>query len=595
MKYSYQWLQLHIEQPLPPAIELEQAIIFHAFEVEEMIAVGDDTVMEIKVLPDRAGDCLSHFGMAREIAGLLGLTLKTTVFPLPQTETHFPVAVESPLCDRYMAIAINNVTVKPAPDWLRAKLEAIGQKSINNIVDATNFTLFDTGQPTHVFDADKVGGITVRLAHEGETVTTLSQESKVLKDTDLVIADNDTVLAIAGVKGGNCAEVSTETKNIILEIAHFDAIAVRKTSRRLGLITDASKRFENNLSVTAVAAAAAQLSALIIELAGGEVVALGEHYKGDAQPHTIIFSIHEIARVLGDEITGKKIAAVFDRYQYHYTFEDGLFTLNVPEFRVDLKGVHDVAEEIGRVIGYDTIAALPLPFVPEVHENSVDQSVTAIKEYLIKEGYCEVMTYSFRKKGDVSVAYGAQDKSALRSSLLEGLKESYEINRLNAPLLGRTEMKVFEVGTVFFAESEEVHVATVDKTGAREWRLADFVEEFSPMTHDVRLISEQASGAVAPFVAWSTYPFIVRDVSVWLPEGNNQAKEMLDGLIADFALAHAIAPGVLFDTFSKEGRTSYAYRFIFQSFTKTLTDNEVAPLITTLTEDIKKISGAEMR
>lgn len=594
MKYSYNWIQTHIVEPLPSVKELEQKIIFHAFEVEEIETVGTDTVMEIKVLPDRAGDCLSHFGMAREIAGLLGLTLKHQNTELPLIENSYPVTIQSDVCTRYMAVHIEGVTVGPTPAWLIERLESVGQKSINNIVDATNFILFDTGQPTHAFDAEKItGGLTVRLAHIDEAITTLSNEAKTLASNDMVIADDTGVLAIAGVKGGNRAEVTSETKNIVLEIANFDAASVRKTSRKLGLITDASKRFENNLSAVGIPDATAQLVALITEIAGGTVVAMTDHYKNPEAVRTIDFALHDITRILGNTITEKNTTDVFDRYQYLYTNDGGTFTLTVPHYRRDIVGAHDIAEEVGRVIGYDSIPPLPLPFTPEVHENLVDQSVTAVKKYLIDKGFSEAMTYSFRKKGDVSVSYGSKDKSALRTTLAEALKESFELNRLNAPLLGVAEVCLFEIGTVFFADNEEIHVATIDKGGVHESRIADFVEVNNINAHDLHLDSSDSISK--PFQAWSVYPFIVRDIAVWLPEGDRDAKSALDKHIDEFSAAHAAVPPVMFDTFSKEGRVSYAYRFVFQSSTKTLTDSEVAPLLATLTAAIQTIPGAEIR
>lgn len=594
MKYSYNWLQTHIEEKLPPMKELEQKIIFHAFEVEDVEVVGADTVMEIKVLPDRAGDCLSHFGMTREIAGLLGLMLKQETTPLPVVEKPYSVTVQSDLCVRYIAVHVEGVTVGPSPSWLKERLESVGQKSINNIVDATNFILFDTGQPTHAFDADKItGGITVRLAHIEEIITTLSNEVKNLATNDLVIADEAGALAIAGVKGGNRAEVTTETKNIVLEIANFDATAVRKTSRKLGLITDASKRFENNLSPVGASDATAKLVALITEIAGGSVVAMTDYYPTPEIVRTITIPVNDVARILGNSVSEKNITEVFDRYHYSYTLDEGIFSLTVPHYRRDIVGVHDIAEEVGRGIGYDRIAPLPLPFAPVIHENLVDQTITAVKKHLTDKGFSEVLNYTFRKKGDVSVSYGARDKSALRTNLADGLKESFELNRLNAPLLGVGEVKLFEIGTVFFSENEEVHVATIDKSGVHESRIPDFVEVNKINANELHLDISNVSTTL--FKSWSPYPFIVRDIAVWLPEGDVSAKESLEKLVDEFSSLHTAVPTVMFDTFSKEGRVSYAYRFVFQSSEKTLTDAEVAPLIAPLNEKISRVPGAQLR
>lgn len=309
MKVSYNWLQQHIAEKLPEAHALADVITFHAFEVEEVSEINDDVVFDINVLPDRAGDCLSHVGVAREIAGLLGLTLKKETYTYPTETLALPIELQSDLTRRYIAIQINDVTVGSSPKWLKDKLETLGQRSINNIVDATNFVMLDSGQPVHAFDRAKIdGGIVVRLAKPGEQITTLSGEEKVLSEKNLVIADYLGPLALAGVKGGKVAEVTEVTKNIVLEIANFDAVSVRKTSRSLNIITDASKRFENNISPELARDAAAQIVGLIIDIAGGVVEGITDVYPAPVVERKLAFTVKDINRLLGpvsaDEIAG---------------------------------------------------------------------------------------------------------------------------------------------------------------------------------------------------------------------------------------------------------------------------------------------------
>jgi len=597
MKYSYNWLQKHIAEPLPSVQELEQKIIFHAFEVEEIETTQGDTVMEIKVLPDRAGDAFSHYGMAREISGLLGVALRpqeTIERLFPEVTGELPLVIKTMLCNRYLAIKIEGVTVGESPEWLKNSLSSIGQKSINTVVDATNYVLNDLGQPTHAFDADKVvGPITVRMAEEGEMMVTLSDEEKILSATDVVIADDEGILAIAGVKGGKRAEVTSHTKNIILEIANFDAVSVRKTSRRLGLITDASKRFENTISPVLVPFAAVELARMVQNLATGHVIASHDQYQNKAVAREIIFTRADIARILGDTITEESIESVLTRYHYSYVKKDGAYYFSVPYYRADITGAHDMAEEIGRVVGYDTIATKTLPFVPVQEKNETDVKIQSIKKYLVHKGYCEVMNYSFRKKGDLYVSHAPKDKSALRTNLTDGIKESFEMNRLNAPLLGIREVKLFEVGTVFTNESESIHVALASKQGVDEYTLDEIINTYSVDTNDSSLLF--AGEVFEAFRPWSSYPFIVRDVAVWLSEGDSAAQKSLHDVCVNFAREHTIMPTKLFDSFTKEGRTSYAYRFIFQSNDRTLTDDEVVRTLAPLLENIKTISGAELR
>jgi phenylalanyl-tRNA synthetase beta chain len=603
MKYSYNWLQSHIEDPLPSAEVLKETIIFHAFEVEEMEVTLTDTIFDIKVLPDRAGDCLSHYGMAREIAGLLDLNFNDITYTLPTATLGVPVTIEVPECKRYSAIRIDGVHVGPSPAWLVKKLEDVGQRSINNVVDATNFILLDLGQPTHAFDADKIkDGIVVRYAKEGETITTLSSEEKTLKENMVVIATNgessgeSIPLAIAGVKGGIAAEVTKDTTSIILEIANFDATSVRKTSRSLGLVTDASKRFENNLAPYMVEPARAKLVGLIAILAGGEVSAVTDEYPNPQLERTISFTLEDIQRVLGTTITDIAMTKVLDQYGYSYETSEEFYTLAVPRWRHDITGAHDMAEEFGRVIGYDTIEAKPIPFAPAIVLNEQYEKIRAIKFYLMKKGYSEVLTYAFRKKGEVTISHGPKDKSALRSNLSDAMKESYDMNRLNAALLGLKEVKEFEIGTVFSTDAEQINVAVADKSGIKESSLEAFYEE-----HKEELIEIDLSTVAAKIVAivgsntfkpWSIYPFITRDIAVWVDDGQQHA---LEKIVNDFASDHCARPATLFDMFTKEGKTSVAYRLVFQSKEKTLTDEDVEKEFQLLVVEITAHAGIKIR
>ena len=594
MKYSYTWLQSHIEETLPAPEKLREVIHNHAFEVESVEKVGDDTIFDIAVLPDRAGDCLSHAGMAREIAGLLNFNLRTTERTLPDMPLLLPVEVKSDLVRRYMAIRMDGVKVLESPEWLRTALEAVGQRSINNIVDATNFILLDKGQPTHAFDASKVdGGIVVRDAHEGEKIITLSGEEKILKPGNLVIADYVGALGIAGVKGGKSAEVHADTTSVILEIANFDPGSVRKTARALGLPTDAAKRFENNLTPEIVYQSAAQLVTLIKDIAGGEVTGVSDTYPIPAPTRTISFAVEDVARILGSWVTQKMIEGVFDKYKYTYTFADHMYTLTIPYWRADITGAHDIAEEVGRVIGYDSVAPLALPTIHTVDHSPIYQSIRAARAWLVHDGYREVMTYTFRPKGEVEVARGTKGKSMLRTNLSDGLKESYDLNRLNAPLLGIDEVKLFEIGTVFSKDKEDIHLCVADKNGIKEMTVDEYLEAQKVV---VESTSFEIQKTTTPFRAWSVYPFSTRDIAVWISD--EAGKETLGAIVGDFAKKYCVRAPVLFDEFTKPASTdasqgggqkiSQAYRFVFQSYEKTLTEGEVERWMIILHKEIEE-------
>ncbi len=593
MKISYNWLQNHIEQKLPSPEELKEKIIFHAFEVESEERVGDDTIFDVKVLPDRAHDCLSHKGIAKELAGLLGLTLKTFDLPsLPTTPLSTKVEIQSDLVRRYMAIEMSEIKVGPSPAWLKDALESIGARSINNIVDATNLVLFDDGQPVHAYDADKIdGGIVVRLAHENEQITTLSKEEKKVATEDLLIADYLGPLAIAGVKGGVSAEITTDTKRIIIEVANFEPTAIRKTSRKLGLVTDASKRFENELTPDIAYAAAQHVVSIIEKVAGGKVVGVSDFYPKPVEARKLSFSLANITRLLGETITEKDIDLWIARYNIESTKEGNVYTITIPKNRLDIVGAHDIAEEIGRVIGYDKIPPRALSTFTSSASTEYD-TISAVKFWLAQNGFREVMNYSFTKKGELYIAYGAKDKSALRSNLSDGLKESYEKNRLNAPLLGLDAIRIFEVGTVFTKDSEEVHIATCDKGIFEELTLESFIEKYKIDTalaaayHSLQTVNKS-------FKVWSLYPFITRDIAVWCT--SVEAQSRLEEIVSEFSKNYCVREPVLFDRFEKEGQTSVAYRFVFQSNEKTLTEKEVEEWWSVLLSEIKKEGSFEIR
>lgn len=600
MKYSYNWLQQHIEEKLPTPDALKDKIIFGAFEVESAEAVGDlsaqagDTVYDIKVLPDRAGDCLSHYGMAREIAGLLGLTLKKESRTLPTMKLLLPVEVKSDLCRRYIAVRIDGVKVGSSPEWLRTQLESVGQKSINNVVDATNFILLDQGQPTHAYDAARVdGGIIIRDAKEGEKIITLSDEEKVLDPTSLVITDYLGALGIAGVKGGKSAEISDSTTSIILEIANFDPVSVRTTARKLGLPTDAAKRFENDLAPEVAPIAASKLIALIKEIAGGEVTGIIDIYPKPGEQRTISFSTGAIERILGTT-SAEAIKKVFDAYQYSYTANGNTFTLDVPYWRRDITGAHDIAEEVGRVSGYEHIESKSLTPTP-IEYNPVYQSIRAARAWLVHDGYREVMTYTFCKKGEIEVARGPVGKSALRINLSDGLKNAYDRNVRNAPLLGTADVKLFEIGTVFSKDAEDLHIAIADGHGITEYTLADYIAQKKIVVETTTL--EIVSDA-HPFIQWSSYPFITRDIAVWV----SGEEEKLQTIVGQFAREYCVVPAIMFDRFEKsassaggDSKTSVAYRFVFQAFDKTLTDAEVESQFQLLRNEIQKHENFQIR
>lgn len=322
MIVSYNWLQEYFDEKLPPALELGDILNTRAFEVEGIEEKNGDFIIDMDVLPNRAHDCLSHFGIAREIGVLTGLSVRAINPEVSLGEaSNISVTIEDEkLCRRYMALEISGVSVADSPPEIKNKLEVLGERSISNIVDITNLVMLETGQPLHAFDRDKLDGdIVVRLARKGEKITTLDNKEVELDETMLVIADQKDPLAIAGVKGGKKAEVDKNTKSIVLESANFLPVSVRKTRTKIGIQTESSKRFENEITPELAEKGILRAAEMVAKIAGGKVGALVDTYPRPRKfkPMTGV-SVDEISSLLGIEISEKDIEKVLEDLGFEY-------------------------------------------------------------------------------------------------------------------------------------------------------------------------------------------------------------------------------------------------------------------------------------
>ena len=621
MKFSYNWLGSLLEKPLPQVQELGDLITFHSAEIEELIEVSGDTVLDVKVLPDKSAWLMSHRGMAKEIAVITNNTLKSDPFLNPVSlspNDRIKVELKTPTCDFYSAALITGVKVGPSPDWLKERLVALGQRSINNIVDATNYVMFELGQPLHAFDADKLSNdsghhIVVRAAEAGEKITTLTGEEYELSTNDALIVDggNNVPVGIAGVKGGAVAAVDAGTTNILLESAHFDRFAVRKTAKTLKLQTDASKRYENGICRAVAPIALTRVVELILEVAGGTTEVVTAAGDGSAYREPVTVTLGEINSLLGVSLTMSDVEDILNRFAYTYTTSGDSVTVTPPFERDDLVIPEDVVEEIGRIYGLGHIVSIP-PTVGAVSEINVRHYYSEkIREALMALGFSEVYTSSFRNKDVVKLENAlATDKGYLRSSLVENLREARTANIPHRDLLGLQAVKIFEIGTVFAESDEEFRVGIAVQTGTSykakvddpllEEALAalaatlgvaptliskeEGIAEFSLDTLLPQLPAVTAYEAAAPlpkitYRPFSLCPAVSRDIAMWVPEA--VTAEVVEEILAANAgplcvrLSHV-------DTFSKDGKTSLAFRLVFQSDSKTLTDDEVQGYMDTL-------------
>jgi phenylalanyl-tRNA synthetase beta subunit len=321
MKFSLKWLQEYNKEKLPDSKKLEEVVTFNAFEVEEIIQVGNDSIFDIKVLPNRAHDALGHRGMARDIAALAG---NTFVDPNEYYNGTEDTAVLTPVistedvkaCTRFMSVRIDGIQVTESPEWLKERLNAIGQKSINSIVDITNYVQFSLNKPMHAYDAALIVGnsLHARFAHAGEKLTTLDDKELKLDMDTLVIADNEKPLGLAGIKGGKFSGISSSTASIILESANFNPTLIRKTSQKYGIRTDASKRFENEISDELVEDGLRMTIALVQKLnQGAKVGEIVDVWNRKPWNYVVSVSTAEVNSHIGTSYSDSEIGEVFDR------------------------------------------------------------------------------------------------------------------------------------------------------------------------------------------------------------------------------------------------------------------------------------------
>jgi len=573
MKVSLKWLQKYFDTPLPDTAALAEALTFHTFEIEE---IAGDT-LDVKVLPNRAADCLCHRGIAKELSAILNLPL--TADPLRQSpqnmdlrNPYFKVEIEDPKkCLRYMGAVVKGVKVGPSPEWLKEALESVGQRSINNVVDATNYVMLDIGQPLHAFDARRLrlgtGGwkIGVRSARADEKMTVLSGEEFELNQNISLITDAnaDTLIGIAGVKGGKATEITAATTDLIIESANFNGTSIRRTAQALKLSTDASQRFQNRPSPELCAYGMRDVLALIQEIASGEVAGVVDEYPTrPEQNRTVSVQLAKINDILGASFSKEEVMSVFTRLGLETNIEGDTFAVTPPFERTDLTIPEDLVEEAGRIIGYDKLPATGLPPVPETPDQARYRGIEKIKDQLVELGFTEISTQSFAERGDVLLA-NPLDKArpALRKSLHENMREALTRANYAAPLVlaPNQKPKLFEIGTVFPKSGEELAIEISEPVPDLPKKIQDDANYEPPQYH---------LGAYKPF---SVYPFIVRDIALWMPSGTD------DGLTKSLIRENARELLVRldqFDRFEKEGRVSLAFRLVFQSIDRTLTDEE---------------------
>ncbi|MBI4827027.1 MAG: phenylalanine--tRNA ligase subunit beta [Nitrospirae bacterium] len=471
MKASYNWLKEFVDFNISPE-ELAHAITMAGLEVEEIENVEGDTVFDIGITPNRQ-DCLSIRGIAREISTILGLPLKDISVKIEYEDGEGPeVSIEEPeLCHRYSSRIITGIKPAPSPDWVVKRLEACGIRPSSNIVDVTNYVLLEIGQPMHAFDLDKLSGskIVVKRADDAHKFTTLDDEERLLHNEILLICDADKSVAVAGVMGGKNTEVSDSTSSILLESAYFKPSSIRRTSKRLGLLTESSYRFERGIDKEAVTLALDRAAQLISELAGGKVTKTTDIYPTQFKPENISLTFEKINSLIGIDIEEAFVEKTLKSLGFDPKISGNMITVTPPSFRADVSMDVDIIEEIARLYGYDNIpSTLPVIQMSVAPEHRTREIVTSLKTSFVRSGFYEVINYSFISPDTIEkIKLSSNDKrrelvyiknplrkeeSAMRTTLVPALLNNVSTN-LNR---GEKMIRFFEISKIFLSSQDKL-------------------------------------------------------------------------------------------------------------------------------------------
>jgi phenylalanyl-tRNA synthetase beta chain len=487
----------------------------------------DDYVFEIGLTPNRA-DAASHFGVARDLRALIHKEIRKPIideFNVDNQDLYIPVFVENTeACPRYSALTISGIEVKPSPEWLQNRLRTIGIAPINNIVDVTNYVLFELGQPLHAFDANNIKGkkVVVKTLNEGTSFTTLDEKERKLSSSDLMICDAEGGMCIAGVFGGVESGIVENTKNVFLESAYFSPDHIRKTSMHHGLKTDAAFRFERGTDPEITVFALKRAALLIKKLAGGQISSeVIDVYPEPVQPLNISMKFANIDRLIGKSIGKEKIFEILNSLDILVEQQDEQgFIAVVPPYRVDVTREADVIEEILRIYGYDNVELKPYlsaGYLADFPAFDKEKGINTINELLASIGFYEIITNSLTKpsyheniKGvspeeDVRILNKlSEDLGVMRQSLVFGGLEviAHNINRKQKNL------KIFELGRTYHKKAagyEEKEILALWGTGNAEeenWQSESRKLEFHDFFAGVHKIINKFKGdsySSAPF------------------------------------------------------------------------------------------------
>lgn len=571
----------------------------------------NETIFDVEVTANR-GDCLSHLGIARELSALLNEKLMLENYDAIGTKTDIEISILSENCKSYFIAELTNIVIVQSPDWIIKRLKNAGIKAINNVVDITNFIMLDSGQPLHAFDADKLASkkIVVRQASTNETLVCLDKQERILSEDNLVIADSKKPIAIAGVIGGSNSEIDDKTNHIIIEAALFDERSIRKTSKDFNLSTEASYRFERGIDSSNILLALKKAVKMIMEIQGSKLIGMNS-YEKNQQKIIIDLPIDKINSLAGVEFDKKEISSIL--CNLGFLIENDKVT--VPSHRHDVGLWQDLAEEIARIKGYNTIKRQPI-LVDKRPTRSSYYVKEAIKDILVDNGFNEVFGYAFMSEKDLLASQitandlvevsnpVSPENKFLRKSLLPGLFKFVAKNPIFDPVC------LFEIGHVFTKDTEKVNLAIVASGKNVKKLIYNLKDKLNLDLQIKELISEdlknfkirkavtyvaeididsiklpvsneplQDSGKKINYKQVSKYPPVVRDLAFIVDE-NILAQNVVDEINS---LGDQILLVELFDEFSSDkfgkNKKNIAFHIYLQDLNRALVDSEADTMI----------------
>jgi phenylalanyl-tRNA synthetase beta chain len=553
MKISPHWLRDFVDIPVD-YLRLADELTLAGVAVEGISGEGDKTVFEMEITTNRP-DAMNHYGVAREASALYDLPLKSIEPKLPPSQDKSDVTIdiqEPELCPRFTAREIRGATIKPSPANIASRLQLLDQRPISNAVDATNYVLWESGKPTHVFDLDLLEGrrLVIRRARDGETLKTLDGVERKLSTEDLVVADAKKPVGLAGVMGGFDTMITERTKNILIESAWWDPVTVRRMSKRHGIHTDASHRFERGADFESTVVSTNRVAELIIASGGGTLV--GDVIdvvarKLDLAP--VELDLREVHRILGEKLSTLEINRVLTRLGFTVLpGSEDTYLVHIPSWRLDIEREIDIIEELARLHGYDKFSNTLPAYSGEVRDLPDAHKDARLRSGLLALGYNETISLSFISKDDdrrfstaaeLDLANPLSDEaSVMRTSMVPGMLNmlAYNLNR------GSDHVRLFEAGKVFEAsgadpKSLEMKRISIGATGSVD---AEVVRGLAPgaaaRPFSFFDLKGDIESLLAPFSQWALY-FDPQTADYYHP--GCSARAVLDGAtVAQFGQIH---------------------------------------------------------